>query len=476
MLPALDARGDGPVGRVQALACAPSNDLVAAVMIDRRLWITVDGGESWNTPARLRNYGEIDPEAQKAQTNMVTEPTIVPDGHSGGVFSGELEQEGFFVERDRNVVGLDMPEENIFLAVSDSGAWAVSMGDDLVTGSKSSGSGRSRKIEEVMGAAFDGVGDLWIVARDKLLRIRGGNSRVYFTIAGARVPARGVHPGQIIVPGKEGLWIIETGGDEPSMELVAVGSVEAAGALVGEAGWYTAARGRIWRVRADGKVTARRTVPGRVDRLLVDREHVMHTAGVNGAWKEDGLPVSVLAVSVDTEGKVWLGTATGPVPPGATKFTKLEVRTRASIYPHLAGLRVELARSPGPPPCRRFAFNPLPGARLVARMGRSDGRGVNLPENTNEEKTRTWAYMGVRLTWKFEPLSTASCVTRVQRWHGTIDAGASRLAELWVAWRRVAAAMPDENDPEMNVAAAMEKERLAELIRIASGIYPEEER
>ncbi len=475
-MPALDARGDGPVGRVQALACAPSNELVAAVLIAWRVWITLDGGERWSTPARLRNGEGIDLESQKAPKNMVTEPTIVPQGHSGGVFSKEQEIENPIADMDRNVVGRVVSEENISLAVSDSGSWAVAMGNDLVTGSKSSGSGRSRKIEEVMGAAFDGAGDLWVVARDKLLRIRGGTTRVYRTIAGARIPVRGVHPGQIVVPGKEGLWVIETGGEEPSMELIAMGSVDAVSALAGEDGWYTAARGRIWRVRADGKVMARGTVPGRVDRLLVDREHVMHTTGANGAWRKNGLPVSALAVAVDNEGRVWLGTATGPVPPGTTPVMVREVKTHAIIYPHLAGVRVELTRSPGPPPCRRFAFNPLPAARLIARMGRSDGRGVALPENTNEEKIRTWAYMGVRLTWEFEPLYFASCVTRVQRWHETVDAGVSRLAELWTAWRRVAAAMPDENDPEGNVAAAMEKERLAELIRIASGIYPKEER
>ena len=476
VLPALDARGDGPVGRVRALACAPSNELVAAVMIDRRVWITVDGGESWNTPARLRNDEVVDSESQEAQETMVAESTIVPQGHSGGVFSEEQEQEGFFPERYRNVVELDVSEKNVFLAVSDSGAWAVFSGDDLVTGNKSSGSGRSRKIEESMGAVFDAAGDLWVVARDKLLRIRGGTTRVYRTIAGARIPVRGVHPGQIVVPGKEGLWVIETGDDEPSMKLVAIGSADAAGALVGEAGWYAAARGRIWRVRADGKVTVRGTVRGRVNRLLVDREHVMHTAGVNGAWRKNGLPVPALAVAVDNEGKVWLGTATGPEPPGAPPLMARVVETHATIYPHLAGVRVELARSPGPPQCRRFAFNPLPQARLIARMGRSDGRGVDLPENSSEEKIRTWAYMGVRLIWKFEPLSSVSCVTRLQRWHETVDAGVSRLAELWTDWRRVEAVMPDENDPVGNVVAAMEKERLAELIRIASGIYPKEER
>ena len=476
MLPAIDARGDGPVGRVQALACAPSNELVAAVLISWRVWITVDGGESWSTPARLQDDEGIDLESQEAQETVGAESSIVPEGLSGGVFSEEQEQEGFFPERDWNDVGLDVPEKNISLTVNDSGAWAVLMGEDLVTGSKSSGSGRSRKIEEAIGALFDGAGDLWVVARDKLLRIRGGTSRVYRTIAGARMPGRGVHPVQIIVPGKEGLWVIETGGDEPSMELIAIGSVDAAGALVGEAGWYAAARGRIWQVRADGKVTVRGTVPGRVDRLLVDREHVMRTAGANGAWRQNGRPMSALAVAVDTEGKVWLGTATGPVAPGTTPSMAREVTTHASIYPHLGGVRVELASSPGPPPCRRFAFNPLPQARLIARMGRSDGRGVDLPENSNEEKTRTWAYMGVRLTWKFEPLSLPSCIMRVQRWHETVDAGVSRLAELWTAWRRAAAVMPDENDPGGSVAAAMEKERLAELIRIASGIYPKEER
>ena len=139
VLPALDARGDGPVGRVRALACAPSNELVAAVMIDLRVWITVDGGESWNTPARLRNDEVVDSESQEAQETMVAESTIVPQGHSGGVFSEEQKQEGFFPERYGNVVELDVSEKNVFLAVSDSGAWAVFSGDDLVTGSKSSG-------------------------------------------------------------------------------------------------------------------------------------------------------------------------------------------------------------------------------------------------------------------------------------------------------------------------------------------------
>jgi hypothetical protein len=474
LFPVLDARGDGPVGRVQAVACAPSNELVAAVLISWRVWITVNGGESWSTPARLQDDEGTDLESRGTRETIGADSSIVPEGLSGGMFSEVQEQEGFFPQRDRNGDGLDVPQENISLSVSDSGVWAVLVGDDLVTGSKSSGSGRSRKIEEAMGALFDGAGDLWVVARDKLLRIRGGTSRVYRTISGARIPGRGVHPGQIVVPGKEGLWIIETDGDEPSMELIAIGSVDAAGALVGDTGWYAAARGRIWRIRADGKVMVHVTVPGRVDRLLVDCEHVMRTAGANGAWRQNGLPMSALAVAVDTAGKVWLGTVTGPVAPGTTPSMEREVTTHASIYTHLGGVRVELASSPGPPPCRRFAFNPLPQARLIARMGRSDGRGVGLPENSNEEKTRTWAYMGVRLTWTFEPLSLPSCVMRVQRWHETIDAGVSRLAELWAAWRRAATIRPDENDPEGSVAAAMEKERLAELIRIASGSYPKE--
>ena len=136
----------------------------------------------------------------------------------------------------------------------------------------------------------------------------------------------------------------------------------------------------------------------------------------------------------------------------------------------LVGGAARLAVSPGPPPCRRLPFDPLPVARLDIGWGRGAERGARLPGPEYSERFRTWAYAGLRLTWSFDPLTPAECAARLARWHETAAARRARIGALAVAWRRAAQRLATATDVDAAATARIELARIEALLESTSGV------
>ena len=127
-------------------------------------------------------------------------------------------------------------------------------------------------------------------------------------------------------------------------------------------------------------------------------------------------------------------------------------------------------RSPGPPPCRRLPFDPLPLARLVVGWGRGELHGARLPGPEYLDRIRTWVYAGISLTWTFKPIETAACAASQARWHETLGDRRRKIGALAVAWERAARAVATADEVGAAVAARVELERVEAMIGSASGM------
>jgi hypothetical protein len=182
------------------------------------------------------------------------------------------------------------------------------------------------------------------------------------------------------------------------------------------------------------------------------------------------------AAAVDAAGRIWRGTQHGPLGPGQRVGPPTPVaRVDAGVARLVTGAAGVLDQELGPPPCRRSPFNPLPRAGLVVGVGRGSTREIGLPGPVEQAEQRTWVYVEVALVWTFGPLVPSECVDRLERWSGLGQARRQRVAALHAAWTRAAGRAAGTDDLTEGIAARMERDRLAELIRILSGVDPREE-
>jgi hypothetical protein len=182
------------------------------------------------------------------------------------------------------------------------------------------------------------------------------------------------------------------------------------------------------------------------------------------------------AVAVDADGRIWLGTQHGPLVPGLEPGPPVPAIAFTPGVAHLvAGAVRVLDQELGPPPCRRTPFDPLPRARLIVGSGRGSTREVGLPGPSEQAELRTWVYVEVELSWTFGPLAPTECVGRFERWSELGQERRQRVSVLHSAWSRAAGGAEVAGDLAEAVEARMERDRLAELIRIVSGVDPREE-
>jgi hypothetical protein len=81
----------------------------------------------------------------------------------------------------------------------------------------------------------------------------------------------------------------------------------------------------------------------------------------------------------------------------------------------------------------------------------------------------------VDLSWTFGPVAPADCVPRFERWNELGQARRQRVTALHAAWTSAAGRAAAADDLSGAIETRLERDRLAELIRIASGVDPREE-
>jgi hypothetical protein len=339
-------------------------------------------------------------------------------------------------------------------------------------------------VEGAHGVFIDSRGGIWLSTDQALLRFPAGaplgSTPRRFPLACTGPPVRGAGPGELLVTVRSGLAVIDLGvGDRPGLELVRSGTLAAVAAIPGGA-WLAISRGQVVCLERRGATEALGPSPGRARRLLVGRDRTLWILTSDGIWYRGGnrgwRAETALVVAVDASGRTWIGTEHGPIGPASRPGLPIgpaalpSVRASSMAGAALRALDDEL----GVPPCRP-PLNPLPMVRLVVGAGRGSTREVELPEPYEQAGLATWFYAELWLSWSFGPVDPTECVARLESAADLRDERRRRVTGLVEAWRRAAAVEARARSLTEAIEARTERDRLAELIRIASGIDPQEE-
>ena len=99
----------------------------------------------------------------------------------------------------------------------------------------------------------------------------------------------------------------------------------------------------------------------------------------------------------------------------------------------------------------------------------SELHGAALPGPAYRERYRTWAYVAINLSWRFDPIPAAECAALRARFSELRSARLRKVAELSIAWERAAEARAVASRIGAAVAARVELERIGALIEVTSG-------
>ena len=113
--------------------------------------------------------------------------------------------------------------------------------------------------------------------------------------------------------------------------------------------------------------------------------------------------------------------------------------------------------------------------RLIFGAGQGSTREIDLPGPLEEAGRKTWVYAELRLGWSFGPVAPTECVARLESAAELRDERRRRVAGLVEAWRHSVARETAAQSTAELIEARTERDRLAELIRITSGLDPREE-
>jgi len=459
---------------VSEIACAPLDEDVAAAIVDGWIWLTTDGGRGWSRLALMPPSAEREDDPGESVDPM-PEAGVIPNREEGDLFTGAGEPEDDWAAEEDDEGDADQGRGGPLLAVSDGGRWAIAADGALLWGGPGPGIDGSAPIGEARGLVFDARGRIWLAGEDALVTWAGAAVVGSLSVPGAGAPVGGSHRGQILVPETGGLRVIETAG-ALEQRVVRGAPVDAAAALPGGEGWLVATRGELERWGPGGR---EETLPGpgrRVRRVLADRAGGVRILAADGSWSTlsgGGFRAErISAAATDGAGRLWVGTATGPLSPEEripTGPVEMDVR---GMVDHLDLSREMLARFPGPPPCPPLPLNPVPAVRVLARFGRGDSEGFGDPLPARAGWARSWAFVGIRLSWDLDPLPAAACIDARGRWSEQANSAEERLAQLWIRWRKARARQRHGGDPVERFIAATEAERDAGLIEVLSGQRP----
>jgi len=396
-----------PEGAVDAIACAPTNSLVAAAIVRDTVWITRDGGARWEAKSDLSNLSGQSEWAKESVQSVES------------VQSEESEQSDEPEQSDE----IEEPGDTLLLAVGDGGEWAVSRGSLWVV-EFGKGTHRFNAHGAIAGLAFDASARLWIASANRLEVHQRGCAPRDFAIARAGWPAPG-RDGAVLVPGARGVFearLLESG----AISARVVGRPADAVAIEPASGIsYSSSSSAIFRRIGDGARAVARA-PRNVRRLWAagDRFWALSDGGWYSVTAEEGarrLPWR--AIAVDALGRLWRGSESGPIPPRES-LVPTRGREPAGI-----DIRVELVPSPASP-CARWFSQLLPDAKLALGLGLGsiDSRDTNDPLARSGRSSSI--SFGVAFTWNLGPTEDVSCAARRERFYEREEERLDRLIEL----------------------------------------------
>jgi len=471
------ARAGAPVGETVEIACAPSRAEVAAALVGDDLWVTVDRGASWSRVASPLLGTEAGEEEDRAEVGLdaIEQRPAMPWAEPSEASRESLEASS----SDGDAQSDRETEAEVHIAVGDRGEWAWAAAGFLCCGGPGPKVRMRVPVEEILGIHIDEEGAIWSVEGGWVVRrIPGaGGADGRWSVAGAARPVRGIGSTRVAVPTSQGVWIATRGErGENAARLHRIGPVSAVAPDPEGPGYYLVLKGRLARWSPDGPAEDLGSWVAGARRIAACSGGRVLALGAGEGWMErrgESWRASPwLAAAAGADGRPWLGTSRGPVPPGSRRPAHHPSLPGGLGLPdHLESLRAKREKSPGRPPCRRLPVDLLPRARLVAGQGRGIALEADLPSGLGGDRIRAGWYLGVDLTWRLSPLSPVDCAERVEAWHEETSDEEHRLADLWIEWRAATAADHEGGDLEA-LETFLETERIAELIRVTSGMDP----
>lgn len=478
VLSAPSTRAQQPAGPFEALACAPGNADVAAVLAGGLVHVTRDGGATW-TSAFIGFSGldgEDEGEPGTADPEWLESPVEEERENHEDEPEEKVEAEWLDGPAGERTAERE-PSARPLLAVADDGRWAVLRGETLAIG----GAGNRREIGLPAGARglrFDGAGDLWIAAEGRLVRVDPDGAAWEVPARANGAPIRGPGGG-VLVPAMDGLLLAGGSRDDLAVMTLVRLPVAAVRALAWNPARPSAAlvasRGRLVRVTLAGGVAAGAgSAFADADRLAADAGGGLLLRREDGSWYRRGRTgwrrIDAVDIDIDAAGRPWLAADRGISTPVAGRPA-----VTGSPPPFAAAGFLEPVDEIGPPPCEPVVAFPVPRVDLFFGIGHGSTRTATEPEDTDHLGRRARIEGGLRLTGDFGAGAGADCLPRREAWARQQDQRRRRLATLTRA--RALAAAELAGKPALSRAAwlRLESERLAELIRLMTGTPPESE-
>jgi hypothetical protein len=381
-----------PQGRVEALACAPTDAEVAAAIVDGTLWVTLDGGAAWRSVRRVASLLDADPGAASGDAIEATEETETSE------------------EIEVSTAAADPP---IALAVGDRGEWAIASGSRWIFDLGAGPVIRDERSAVVAGLAIDSAARLWVAASDRVEVIANGRTIEAIANAGSGAPVYRAGPGAIVVPGALGIAELSMGSGGELTERVVGPPAEAVAVDAIGGAVYAVRQGAISRVGDGGRTSFAARAPARARRLVtagsafwVLADGRWHTSGFRGAPR----PEPATAVCADAQGRLWRGSERGPIAPAESvaELPRPELPIDGGSTP------IEPDRRP-PPPCPRPAAALLPAAALSFGFGLGEVATLTADGMTDTAGSRSWLAIGLTLTWDLAPAVDGRCEASRER-------------------------------------------------------------
>jgi len=469
----------GPTGPIRLIACAPTEPDTAAVLVEWEIWTTVDGGRSWRNVARLpAAHGEE--YKQRAVVRFETPESRPEEEVEASPALRRIEWGEDAAEpgtTDDSAV-----KERSALAIGDGGFWAAVRGEHVYRGGPGPGIRQRTHLPRLKSLVFDRSDRLWATTGDALhllSRDAGlGEDRRRWPIAGAGAAVIGTAPHVLVVPGREGLWVIGGEGDLSGISpfLIPASGIRAVTRRVGHRGYLFVSFGRLKSLSTGDKSLPLAIAPPRTDDLAVNRSGTLFAHARSAGWYElagEGWrPVPFRVLTVDAAGRLWRGSERGPIPPEhQSAITAWPGKSSREFVGLAHRMEKHLAAEIGPPPCRRLPLNPLPRARLFASWGRSAHHSAQPESSAIEAGAKSWYYVGFLLSWSLDPPDLAACLIVRERWVTLRYERSRRVESLWRLAGRSRTSRTD-GDLLATTEATLERLELEELIDIASGGHP----
>jgi hypothetical protein len=464
-----------PSGVTRQIVCAPTNPEVAAALVDQHLWITMDDGVTWRVVAELFRRVPSEP----VEESFEFDESDSEDDFT--VASDDEEEEAPFVHTEQPP---NLPAFDSSIAVGDNGQFAFTQRDRIVIGTGESSLRNTINLADGRKVVFDSHGNLWAITQNELLHFEDPVHRTRpsktWRLGNACDIIHGAVAGELYAFDQRGIVRIATDKMESGpLDRIGVAGVEAIASTRGGAGpvLYFVAHGELRRRRGDGDTETVGKAPADLTGLAVGESGEIRFNTEHLGWLEKrGVsfrPSQKTAVAVDAAGRFWFGDEDGPGAP-RKEASVVESADVAIAFSAVGETVVRILAAspwglPRPPRCRRYHMSPFPGVVLEMRYGTAKliHRGIEVIDDRGQLKVGV--FIGVKLGWKWGPVTPFSCFERVERYHRDVIAKGQRTASHVSALERAAAGKARTFGLSEIIAGRMNRERLLEMIRVTSG-------